>query len=47
MEKEIEELKKQNQILKSKLHVTTITLETVLVFIVPDNCRKIVEETLK
>ena len=46
MHKEIEYLKKQNEILKEKLLTSRLTLEAVLVFIVPDNCRKMVEETL-
>jgi hypothetical protein len=43
---EIEKLKEENKRLKSKYITSRLTLEAVLVFIVPDNCRKMVEETL-
>jgi hypothetical protein len=43
---EIEKLKEDNKRLKEKYITSRLTLEAVLVFIVPDNCRKMVEETL-
>jgi hypothetical protein len=46
MYEEIEKLKEENKRLKEKYIVGKLTLEAVLVFIVPDNCRKMVEETL-
>jgi len=46
MYQEIEKLKEENKRLKEKYITSRLTLEAVLVFIVPDNCRKMVEETL-
>ena len=43
---DIEKLKLENKELKEKLLTSRLALETVLVFIVPDNCRKMVEKTL-
>jgi hypothetical protein len=46
MEKEIEKLKEENKRIKEKYIIARLTLEGVLVFIVPDHCRKMVVETL-
>jgi hypothetical protein len=43
---ELEKLKDENKLLKDKLLTCRLTLEAVLVFIVPDNCRKMVEQVL-
>lgn len=46
MYEEIKRLKEENKLLKDKLLTCRLTLEAVLVFIVPDNCRKMVEQVL-
>lgn len=46
LEMEIKILKEENQRIKEKYITSRLTLEAVLVFIVPDNCRYMVEETL-
>jgi hypothetical protein len=46
MYEEIEKLKEENKLLKHDLLTCRLTLEAVLVFIVPDHCRKMVVETL-
>jgi hypothetical protein len=46
MYEELQKLQKENEKLKYDLLTCRLTLEAVLVFIVPDNCRKMVEETL-
>jgi hypothetical protein len=46
MYEELEKLKEENRLLKQKLLTCRLTLEAVLVFIVPDNCRTMVEKTL-
>jgi len=46
MYEELKKLQEENKMLKHNLLTCRLTLEAVLVFIVPDNCRKMVEETL-
>jgi len=46
MYEELEKLKEENKMLREKYLTCRLTLEAVLVFIVPDNCRKMVEEAL-
>jgi len=46
MSKELEKLKQENKRIKEKYITSRLTLEAVLVFIVPDKCRTMVEETL-
>lgn len=46
MYQEIQKLQEENKRLKHDLLTCRLTLEAVLVFIVPDNCRKMVEKTL-
>lgn len=44
--KEIEKLKEENKRIREKYITSRLTLEAVLVFIVPDNCRTMIEKTL-
>ena len=46
MYEELQKLQEENKRLKHDLLTCRLTLEAVLVFIVPDNCRKMVEKVL-
>ncbi len=46
MYEEIEKLKEENKRIKEKYIISRLTLEAVLLYVIPFNCTKMIQETL-